>query len=250
MKKIAFLALPILILLMLFITICATSFADVAEDDYYAGAAERMAARGIIVGYEDGLYHGERSLTRAQMATLACKMLGKAEEAAALAGKTVFSDVNEEGWYCGYINYAVANGIVVGDGDGNFRPDDMVKYEEAVKVVLCVIGKADGIKIDSTDWSKEYLKRADELKITQNLVGKKGEYMVRGDIAVLCDAALSLVEGEEAGRTSTTRKPAGNGGRPSSPVRVPETTTETTTETESVTTQTTTFENQLPAIPF
>ncbi len=245
MKKIAFFVLPILILLMMFVTIYASSFADVAEDDYYAGAAERMAARGIIVGYEDGLYHGERSLTRAQMATLACKMLGKADEAAALAGKTVFSDVNEDGWYCGYINYAVANGIVVGDGNGKFRPDDMVKYEEAVKVVLCVIGRGDGIRIDSTDWSKEYLKRADELKITQNLVGKKGEYMVRGDIAVLCDAALALVESEEAGRTSTTKKQGGNS-RPSSPVRVPE----TTTETESEASQTTTFENQLPAIPF
>jgi hypothetical protein len=77
-------------------------------------------------------------------------MLGKADEAASLAGKTAFVDVPETSWCTGYVNYAVANKIINGDGDGNFRPDDPVKYEEVIKVVVCVLGLDEDVKIEYT----------------------------------------------------------------------------------------------------
>lgn len=241
----------------------ATSFKDVPADAYYAEAAERMADRGILSGFGDGYYYGDQTVTRAQIAALVCKMLGKADEATSLAGKTAFVDVPETNWSTGYVNYAVANGIISGDGDGNFRPDDPVKYEEVVKVIVCVLGLDENVKIDPNDWSKEFIEAADAAGLLGNLTGKKGEYMKRSDIAVICDAAMTVLDNvaEETAATTTTKKPSSSG-TPSvtTAVTTPKVTTEATTrpavtappiETEPVATEEdyyTTGPDELPGI--
>lgn len=192
------------------ISVAATSFKDVPEDAYYADAAERMADRGILSGFGDGCYYGDQSITRAQVAALVCKMLGKVDEATALAGKTAFTDVPETSWCTGYVNYAVANGIINGDGDGRFRPDDYVKYEEVVKVIVCVLGLDEGVNINPSDWSKEYIEAADAANLLRNILSKKGEFMLRSDIAVICDSAMKVLddnaEAEPASSVTTTKK--------------------------------------------
>lgn len=239
-------------------SITAASFVDVPEDAYYASAAERMAEKGILTGYGDGYYYGGQNVTRAQMAVVACRVLGKEPEAKALAGKTAFNDVTDaHSWATGYINYAVANKIFVGDGDGNFRPDDNVKYEEAVKVIVCVLGLDKDVKIDPTDWSKEYIEAAEKANLVQKLVGKKGEAMLRSDVAVLCDASVTALEtAEETTAATTTKKESGSGSsKPASttaattavttePAETTTTAAETTTSAAETTVQTTTAGNE------
>ena len=203
MKKVLFLVSCIAIILAVTVVAFAGSFTDVADDAYYADAAERMAEKGILSGFGDGRFYGDWELTRAQFAALACKMLGKVNEATALAGKTSFMDVPETHWSTGYVNYAAANKIINGDGDGNFRPDDPVKYEEAIKVIICVIDPDNNIKVDSSDWSKNYIAEAKKLGLTNNLIGKKGETLKRSDIAVLADKGMSLMENES--KVDTTK---------------------------------------------
>ncbi len=227
------------------IGVFAASFTDIEEGAYYSDAAERMADRGILSGYGDGMYHGDESVTRAQLAALICKMLGKADEAASLAGATKFTDVVKDAWYTGYINYAVANGIIIGDGNGCFRPDDFVKYEEVVKVVVCVLDLDKDIRIDPADWSKGYIKAADEAELLFSLIGKKGEIMLRSDIAVICDKAMAVLD-KATVTTTTTKKNS---------VVCPVDRSETATTTAATTTAETTTEtfslgpNQLPMIP-
>lgn len=245
----------------------AAAFTDVADDAYYADAAERMAARGILSGYGDGGYHGDESVTRAHIAALVCKMLGKVDEATALAGLTAFSDIESDSWATGYVNYAHANGIILGDGDGKFRPDDLVKYEEVVKVIVCALELDEDVKIDPTDWSKEYIEAAEDAGLLDDLIGKKGEYMLRSDIAVICDTAMALLDAQEAEDTTTTTRKTVTGGVSPRPVTSattekiePEVTTAATTtetpkpaETTTATTKatsSTTKENMLPFVPF
>lgn len=252
MKKLSLL-LAILFLLGA-IGISAASFVDVPEDAYYAQAAERMAEKGILTGYGDGYYYGNQNVTRAQMAVVACRVLGKEPEAKALAGKTAFNDVTDaHSWATGYINYAVANKIFVGDGDGNFRPDDNVKYEEAVKVIVCVLGLDKDVKIDPADWSKEYIEAAVKANLVQKLIGKKGEAMLRSDIAVLCDASVTALEetAAESSAATTTKKETGNAGGPAKPAVTTVATTEKTTapEPEETTSAISVEENETPFVP-
>lgn len=242
MKKVGFIFSVAVLTVLVVLSAFAISFDDVDANDYYAEAAMRMADRGILSGYGDGMYYGDQPVTRAQIAALVCKMLGKTDEATALAGKTVFRDVSEDAWYTGYINYAVANDIIAGDGDGNFRPDDNVKYEEVIKVIVCVLDLDGGIKIDPSDWSREYINAAKKAGLTGNLIGKKGTPMLRSDIAVICDAAMTILDGEGTAETTTTRRSVG--GAASSP-----STSATTDETLSPDPEQT-RENQLPVLGF
>ena len=211
MKKLVSLLLATVVAVTSVVIVCASSFKDVSDDAYYAEAAERMAREGILSGFGDGRYYGSLSVTRAQIAALVCKLLGKTKEAEALMGKTAFKDIPETSWCTGYVNYAVANKIIVGDGDGNFRPDDEVKFEEVVKVIVCVLDLDGEVEIDPADWSKEYIEVAEANGLIKNLLSKKGEPMLRSDIAVICDSAFTLLKQAEQTSeelsTTTAKKP-------------------------------------------
>ena len=172
-------------------------------------------------------------------------------------GETAFSDVVKDAWYTGYINYAVANGIIVGDGDGKFRPDDYVKYEEVVKVVVCVLGLDEDVKIDPSDWSKEYVEAANGAGLLGSLIGKKGEIMLRSDIAVICDKAMTILDKAVEATTTTTKKntvvrPSGGGSGSASASTTTTATTSTTTTATTTAATTATYTlgpNQLPMLP-
>ena len=134
-----------------------TVFSDMKETDYYAQAATALEHLGIISGYPDGTYGAEKSVTRAEMAVVVCKMIDKTAEAEEAKGKTDFDDVASDHWASGYINIAAKEGIISGDGNGKFRPEDEVKYEEALKMIVCALGYGDDVEFDETDWSKGYL---------------------------------------------------------------------------------------------
>ena len=58
-------------------------FPDVPENHWAYEAVSRLAGNGIIQGYEDGKYHGERTMTRYEMAEIIYKALSKGAEAEA-----------------------------------------------------------------------------------------------------------------------------------------------------------------------
>lgn len=159
------------------------SFNDVSGEEYYAQSAEALSVLEILEGYDDGSFGAERQITRAEMAAVICRMLGCEKEAE--KGETEFSDVPKEHWASGYINVASQKKIIDGDGDGYFRPDDNVKYEEAIKMVVCALGFGENLNIDEQDWSKTYLEVATNKGFDKNLKGSKGKTATRGDIAVM-----------------------------------------------------------------
>lgn len=190
-------------------------FSDVTVTDYYAEAATALEALSVLAGYPDGTFGAERSITRAEMAAIVCRMIEKEEDAEKAKENKVFDDVAADHWASGYIYVASEEGIINGDGDGNFRPEDDVLYEEAIKMVVCALGMDDEIEVDENDWSAGYLKAAEEKGISDNLKGTKGVAATRGDIAVMGYNALtmdlaaptaSLKEGSYTGSKSVSLK--------------------------------------------
>lgn len=192
MKRfVSFFMITILTLGTIF-SVCAAPFSDVQDTDYFAPAASLLKEFGVLDGYPDGTFKPQNSITRAEMAAIVCRLIAKDEEAALLTGETEFLDVPNEHWATGYINYASSTGIINGDGDGNFRPGDPVKYEEAIKMVVCALGYGEEIEIDPEDWSSGYIKLAEDKGITKNLAGQKGTAATRGDIAVMAYNGANL----------------------------------------------------------
>ena len=188
MKKIISFLLSLTILLTTIPTfVSATTeamLADINGNEYYAEATNVLNKLKIIEGYPDGSFKPEKSVTRAEMAAIVCRMIG-IDEKDKKKDEVIFKDVNAEHWANGYISIASERDIINGYGNGIFRPDADVKYEEAIKMVICALNIGDNVKISYYDWSAGYLKIANEKGIIDNLRGSKGKPATRGDIAVM-----------------------------------------------------------------
>ncbi len=60
-----------------------------------------------------------------------------------------FNDVSKDAWYYQYLQAAVYNKIVTGDGNGNFRPDDYITRQD-ICVILSRLGEMDDSSVDSS----------------------------------------------------------------------------------------------------
>ncbi|MEL7650130.1 MAG: S-layer homology domain-containing protein [Sedimentibacter sp.] len=106
------------------------SFDDVGEHMAWAKeAVEVLAGMGIINGTGNG-FEPNRSITRAEFVKIISEAMGYGDAGTATG---TFADLDSSQWYDGYVAKAFANGIVKGDENGNFRPQDTIsRYEIAV----------------------------------------------------------------------------------------------------------------------
>ena len=93
-----------------------SSFADVAEDAYYAKAVAWAVENGITGGTGDGKFSPDATCTRAQAVTF----LYRASGSPAVSGSAGFSDVAADAYYAGAVKWAEKNGITGGIGGGLF----------------------------------------------------------------------------------------------------------------------------------
>ena len=66
-------------------------------------------------------------MTRAEFVTMLANLAGADVSKTSSAG---FTDVVKGAWYEGNVDWAVANGIVSGYGDGRFGPNDQITREQ------------------------------------------------------------------------------------------------------------------------
>lgn len=153
----------------------ATAFAaagfpdsDVVPGAWYVGHVQEAVDAGIVRGYPDGTFRPEEGVTRAQVAEMLCRAQGAAlpEGAFDAENETPWSDVAGNMWYTRAMNWAYANGVFTGDGDGTttVRPDDGISREEMAKVVASYVETFRGadVSADGLAWP-EGTSGADEL---------------------------------------------------------------------------------------
>lgn len=171
-------------------------FTDMDGTEYYAEAAKELWNKKVISGYEDGSFGAERKVTRAEMAAFVCRFTGAEETAERKMGKTtdLTMDVPADHWASGYVTLAVERSIINGDGDGNFRPGDNVRFEEAVKMVICASGLDENVSHLSGDWAWGYIKEAETYGILNSVKCGEGEYISRGDVALMIYQAMGYNE--------------------------------------------------------
>ncbi len=154
MKKIVCLILVILCITNM--TICAATFSDVKEDSPYYEAVEELSKLGIVAGY-NGKFNPENVITRAEVVAIINRLQGLSEAAKVAAGTSMYADVAKTDWFAGDVNLASQMGIVSGNGDGTFRPNDIVKFEEAVKLMVAVLGYSYNDALKKGGWPTGYL---------------------------------------------------------------------------------------------
>ena len=138
----------------------------------------------IIEGYEDGEFHGERNVTRAEMATIIVKTL-KLDEAPITE---IFDDVTVAHWANGFIARAYAEGIIKGDGNGSFRPDATVTYAEIYTMLVNVLNYQP--KKDLA-WPANFVTVARSCGIADGIAAYDTAAATRDDVALIIWNALN-----------------------------------------------------------
>ena len=126
-------------------------FSDVS-DSPFADAINTLAVYGLVSGYEDGTFHPEETITRAEFASMVASALDLR-----VPEQNYFSDVAADAWYADGVNAMAAKGFFAGDGSV-FRPDDTITYEEMVTVLSSVAAWA---SLDGYELSQENLSAGD-----------------------------------------------------------------------------------------
>lgn len=122
----------------------AVYFADIAghwAQDYI----EQMTQQGVIGGYPDETFRPNRTITRAEFATLLVKALGLNG-----AGETDYADISRH-WARESIRIAGYHQIVNGYPDGRFLPDQPVSREEMVVMAVYAFQLVGGGNTEFTD---------------------------------------------------------------------------------------------------
>ncbi len=105
------------------------AFPDLGESEWKE-AVLGLAARGVLNGFEDGLFRAEERMTRAQFAATAVRAMSLPA-----AGSADFPDVPPEKWYASWVAAAARFGIVNGRDDGRFDPEGDIDLQEAAAMV-------------------------------------------------------------------------------------------------------------------
>lgn len=110
----------------------ARTFAD-AADSPFATEIDTLSTFGLLEGYEDGTFRPTNAITRAEFCAMLANVLDLPE------GQNLsFSDVADDAWYNKAVSAMAARGFVSGMGDGTFRPDDTITYEQMTTILSSV----------------------------------------------------------------------------------------------------------------
>lgn len=160
-----------------------------ANDESETEILKVLGAMGVMVGDADGNLNLMSTVKRSEFVKMAVCASDYKDSATANANVSPFYDVRNTHWAAGYVKTAIDAGWVNGYLDGSFKPDNSVLLEEAVTIVLKMLGYTDSDFQGSYPSGQLALYRS--LKLNANISASQGNPISRRDCAYLIYNALS-----------------------------------------------------------
>ena len=117
-----------------------SKFSDVDRLEWYGSALMWAENFEVTNGVTDSLFGVGRTITREEMATLIYRYMSRLKLAAVDDAENVpecFGDEDEiSEWAVEAVDYVRRTGIITGDGNGNFRPQDNATRAEAAAIFV------------------------------------------------------------------------------------------------------------------
>ncbi|MGV8149223.1 MAG: CAP-associated domain-containing protein [Alkaliphilus sp.] len=155
----------------------------------YEEPIRALVSLEILKGRGENTFAPDYFLTRAEAAKVAGMLLGFTEEDANKArNRAIFADVSEEitrhNWAVGWINIIANEGIIVGDGTGNYNPSDALSLNQWITIVVRILGYENYEM--KNDWPTAYINKANQLNLLKNISTNRDiELVTRGEMAEL-----------------------------------------------------------------
>lgn len=159
----------------------AMDFPDVDSNSPYSTAIQYVSELGVMVGDSNGNFNPNQIVSRCEMATIVCRVLGQIEN---LSKSNTFTDVPTTHWANAYVGKASELGIVNGYGGGKFGPGDPVTYEQAITMIIRAIGEGDKA-ISYGGYPNGFIKVAQENNLLNGIQAVQGQGLSRGSVAML-----------------------------------------------------------------
>ena len=137
---------------------------------------------GIMNGDENGNLNLEKPVTRAEFTKMAICASTLKDTVNTTTHISPFADVGASHWGSGYIVSAVKNGYLKGYVDGTFKPESEVTLEEAVTVMLRLLGYKE---LDSGRYPDTQLAKYSEMELNVGITAKRGDSLTRRECMYL-----------------------------------------------------------------
>lgn len=190
--------LSLVLAVAMMVSICVVGAGAVNYDDFKdegtitkKQAVETLVSLDVLNGYNGGeTFAPTQPVTRAEMATIICRILAGGESLIPDATKEVptYTDIDGH-WAESYIEYCTSLGIVSGKGNGIFDPQANVTAAEAAKMVMTTLGyNADIEGFKGAGWDINTMAKANTLKLTANLVKE-----ISANVAITREQVAQLI---------------------------------------------------------
>lgn len=130
-------------------------YPDVTGKDWINVAVSTLTNAGILEGYEDGLFHPERNITRAELAAILARFDATFGD---FKPTETFKDIKGH-WAEKYISHDATRGWILGFADGTFRPDQNISRAQTVAMINRILERGvdeDGLADEHPNWSDNY----------------------------------------------------------------------------------------------
>jgi hypothetical protein len=169
-------------------------FTDVPDTHANYDAIEYLRKANVLKGYLDGTFQPAKRMTRSEFVSLLTNpffISGRSNDCLKTNfperadSRVFFRDVPRTSWYAQDVCEAIIHGIVNGYSDGTFRPQKVITFAEAAKIVANVMSidvRRDG---DGTDerWYVVYAQRLSELRAIPKTITRFIQPITRGEMA-------------------------------------------------------------------
>lgn len=102
-----------------------------------------------------------------------------------------YEDISSQAWYLNELSNLIALGVISGYKDETFKPDNNIKVDEFIKLVLTTLDY--DIENAEAYWAQNYIEKAIQLNLITST--KKDDYtrnITRGEMALIVVKALNL----------------------------------------------------------
>ncbi len=179
MKKYMVLMLALCMLFSLFTGTASVRGAQINENQMQM----LLKSLSIMQGDENGDFHTEDFVTRAEFAKVAVASSQWRNSVSKVSRVSPFPDVPYTHWGASYIRVASANGLIKGYPDSTFKPEETVLLEEGVTIALKLLGYTDADF--GLSWPEGQMSLASRLELLDGIDKNVGDKMQRKDVMFL-----------------------------------------------------------------
>lgn len=171
------------IVILLFLVLLGSVSSTYASQVNVADVMPLLSELKIMVGDENGDYQLDREVLRSEFTKVAVASSSYKDTVAPTLKTSSYKDVPATHWAAPYIRAGIDAGFCKGYLDSTFRPNNTVTFEEAVTMMLRVLGYSEDDFGNS--WPYGQVGMAENLGLSDGMDKSIGETMSRSDVALL-----------------------------------------------------------------